>query len=58
MKTKFIEEMYGRALSHAKERRETADYSIESKITGEDATLIVDDARNFIGRIDTAFYEM
>lgn len=58
VKTGYIEDIYGRMLSHAKERRETADYNIESKITAGEAESIVDDARNFIWRIDKAFNEM
>jgi len=58
VKTGFIEEMYGRALSHAKERRETADYNIDSKMTEEEAESIVDDARNFLRRIDEAFTKL
>ncbi len=58
VKTGFIEDTYGRMLSHAKERRETADYNIESKITEEEAESIVEDARNFVGRMDKAFKEM
>jgi len=58
VKTGFIEEMYGRALSHAKERRETADYNIETKMTAEEAESIVEDARNFLGRMDEAFDKM
>ena len=37
VKTGFIEETYGRALSHAKERRETVDYNIEAEMTPEEA---------------------
>ncbi len=58
MKTGFIEDTYGRMPSHAKERGETADYNIDSKINEEEAESIVEDARNFVGRMDKAFEEM
>ena len=51
----FIEETYGRALSHAKERRETVDYNLEAAMTPEEAATIVYDARTFIDRIQKAF---
>jgi uncharacterized protein (UPF0332 family) len=58
VKKGFIEEMYGRALSHAKERRETVDYNLEANITAEEAEAIVIDARHFLERIQKAFREM
>lgn len=47
----FIEKVYGRALSHAKDRREAADYDIEKKISEEEAESIVEDAKRFLERI-------
>jgi len=58
VKKGFIEETYGRALSHAKERRETVDYNIEAAMTPEEAGFIVSDARDFLDRIERAFAEM
>jgi uncharacterized protein (UPF0332 family) len=58
VKKGFIEETYGRALSHAKERRETVDYNIEAAMTPEEAGIIVSDARDFLDRIERAFAEM
>lgn len=58
VKKGFIEETYGRALSHAKERRETVDYNIEAAMTLEEAGTIVSDARDFLDRIERAFDEM
>lgn len=58
VKRGFVEETYGRALSHAKERRETVDYNIEAAMTPEEAGTIVSDARDFLERIDRAFDEM
>ena len=55
IKNGAIEEIYGRALSHAKERRETVDYNIDSAMTKEEAESIVMDARDFIERIQQAF---
>ena len=58
VKKGFIEDTYGRALSHAKERRETVDYNIEAAMTPEEAAIIVSDARDFLDRIGRAFDEM
>jgi uncharacterized protein (UPF0332 family) len=58
IKKGFIEETYGRALSHAKERRETVDYNIETAMTPEESGTIVEDARAFIERTQRAFDEM
>ena len=54
----FIEKVYGRALSHAKDRREAADYDIEKKISEEEAESIVEDAKKFLERIKKAIKEM
>jgi uncharacterized protein (UPF0332 family) len=58
VKKGFIEETYGRALSYAKERRETVDYNIEATMTMDEAGIIIADARNFLERIERAFDEM
>ncbi len=58
VKKGFIEETYGRALSYAKERRETVDYNIEATMTPDEAAIIIADARNFLERIERAFSEM
>jgi len=58
VKKGFIEETYGRALSYAKERRETVDYNIEATMTPDEAAIIIADARNFLERIERAFNEM
>jgi uncharacterized protein (UPF0332 family) len=58
VKKGFIEETYGRALSHAKERRETVDYNIEATMTKEEAGIIISDARVFLDRIEQAFDEL
>lgn len=54
----FIEKVYGCALSHAKDRREAADYDIEKKISEEEAESIVEDAKRFLERIKRAIEEM
>ena len=51
VKKGFVEEVYGRALSHAKDRREVADYDIEKDIREEEAEFIVEDAEKFLVRI-------
>ena len=51
VKKGFVEEVYGRALSHAKDRREVADYDIEKNIREEEAESIVEDAEKFLVRI-------
>jgi len=58
VKKGFIEETYGRALSHAKERRETVDYNIEAAMTHDEAGTIIGDARDFLDRINRAFDEL
>jgi uncharacterized protein (UPF0332 family) len=54
VKKGFVEDVYGHALAHAKDRREVADYDIEKDITPEEAELIVEDAENFLRRIKDA----
>lgn len=58
VKKGFVEDIYGRALTHAKDRREVADYDIEKDITREEAELIVDDAEQFLARIKRAIREL
>ena len=58
MKNGFVEEIYGRALSHAKDRREVADYDIEKNIREEEAESIVEDAEKFLVRIKEAIKEI
>ena len=58
VKKGFIEETYGRALSHAKERRETVDYNIDAVMTPEEAEIIIEDARKFVERVNKVFDTM
>ena len=58
VKKGFIEETYGRALSHAKERRETVDYNIDAVMSHEEAGTILEDARRFVERAQKALDEM
>ena len=58
IKKGFIEETYRRALSHAKERRETIDYNIEAEMTPEEAGIIIDDSERFLERVQKALDEM
>ncbi len=58
VKKGFIEETYGRALSHAKERRETVDYNIDAVMSPEEAGTILEDARRFVERAQKAFDEI
>jgi uncharacterized protein (UPF0332 family) len=58
VKKGFVEEVYGRALSHAKDRREVADYDIEKNISEEEAESIVEDAEKFLVRIKEAITEI
>ena len=58
VKKGFVEEVYGRALSHAKDRREVADYDIEKNIREEEAESIVEDAEKFLVRIKEAIKEI
>ena len=51
VKKGFVEDVYGHALSHAKDRREVADYDIGKIIGVEEAESIVEDAENFLVRI-------
>jgi len=54
VKKGFVEDVYGRAFSHAKDRREVADYDIEKNISKEEAESIVEDAEKFLERIKEA----
>ena len=54
MKKGFVEDVYGHALSHAKDRREVADYGFEKNIGKEEAESIVEDAEKFLVRIKEA----
>ena len=58
VKKGFVEEVYGHALSHAKDRREVADYDIEKNISKEEAESIVEDAKKFLERIKEAIREI
>ena len=58
VKKGFVEAVYGRALSHAKDRREVADYDIEKNIREEEAESIVEDAEKFLVRIKEAIKEI
>ena len=58
VKKGFVEDVYGRALSHAKDRREVADYDIEKNISEEEAESIVADAERFLVRIKEAINEI
>ena len=54
VKKGFVEDVYGRALTHAKDRREVADYDIDKAISKEEAESIVEDADRFLERIKEA----
>jgi uncharacterized protein (UPF0332 family) len=58
VKKGFVEDVYGRALSHAKDRREVADYDIEKNISKEETESIVEDAEKFLVRIKEAINEI
>lgn len=58
VKKGFIKESYGHALTHAKDRREIADYDIEKEISMESAEKTVRDAERFLERIKRAVTEM
>lgn len=58
VKEGFVEAIYGHALTHAKDRREVADYDRESRISEEEAESIVEDAERFLVRIKKALDEM
>ena len=58
VKEGFVEAIYGHALTHAKDRREVADYDIESRISEEEAESIVEDAERFLVRIKKAIDEV
>jgi uncharacterized protein len=58
VKKGFIEETYGRALSHAKERRETVDYNLDATMSSYEAGTIIVDAQDFLDRIERAFDEL
>jgi len=58
VKKGFVEEVDGHALSHAKDRREVADYDIEKNIGKEEAEFIVEEAEKFLERIKTAIKEI
>ncbi|MDO9045568.1 MAG: HEPN domain-containing protein [Methanobacteriaceae archaeon] len=58
VKKGFIEDTYGRALSHAKDRREVADYDIGKKISQKETSLIIEDAKNFLERIKIVINEL
>jgi len=58
VKEGFVKAVYGHTLTHAKDRREVADYAIESRISEEEAESIVEDAERFLERIKRAVDEM
>jgi len=58
VKKGFVEEAHGRALAHAKDRREIADYDIEKNLGEEEAESIVEDATRFLERIQEVIKEI
>ena len=58
VKKGFIEDTYGRALNHAKDRREVAEYDVEKKISKNETALIIEDAENFLERIKIVINEL
>jgi len=58
VKEGFVEDVYGHALTHAKDRREVADYDIEKDIGKEEAESIIEDAENFLVRIKDAIKDI
>jgi uncharacterized protein (UPF0332 family) len=58
VKTGFMEDVYGRALTHAKDRREIADYDLEKDFTPQEAEAIIDDARRFLDRVKEAIQRL
>lgn len=58
VKEGFIEDVYGRALNHAKDRREVAEYDMEKKISRNETALIIEDAEKFLKRIKIAIKEL
>ena len=58
VKKGFVEDAHGRALTHAKDRREIADYDIEKNIGEEEAESIVEDAISFLERIQEVIKEI
>lgn len=58
VKKGFVEEVHGRALTHAKDRREIADYDIDKTIGEEEAESIVEDAIRFLERIQEVIGEI
>ncbi len=58
VKKGLIEDTYGRALNHAKDRREVAEYDVEKKISKNETALIIEDAENFLERIKIVINEL
>ena len=58
MKEGFVEDIYGHALTHAKDRREVADYDIYYEPSEAEAESILEDAENFLERIKRAIKEL
>ncbi|NOZ76876.1 MAG: HEPN domain-containing protein [Euryarchaeota archaeon] len=58
VKKGFIEDTYGQALAHAKDRREIADYDIDKRITKESAEATIDDAERFLERVKEVIEEL
>jgi len=54
IKKGFLDEVYGKTISHAKDRREQADYGLDIKTTKEDARQLLEETREFIQKIEEA----
>ena len=54
IKEQKVEEYYGKALRFAKEEREKSDYEAFTKISREEAEVILKDAESFLERIKDA----
>lgn len=54
VKSGFVEKIYGKIISYAKDRREEADYGITTEIMKEEAEDILKSAEKFIQNVKTA----
>ncbi|NOZ77045.1 MAG: HEPN domain-containing protein [Euryarchaeota archaeon] len=58
VKEKEIEDLYGKALRFAMEKREMSDYDFSARFSREEAEAVIEDAERFLERIKKAVGEL
>ncbi len=58
VKEGYVEEIYGRSISQARNIRESADYGIDVSVSKEEAADVIKSARKFLHKIEEVIEEL